>query len=226
MIQALDKINLAKKYYNNRILIDFLDNFKGDVKKLDLAILERLEDYTERFKRLMVEHLASIENDDEKIRDKVLEFLINSKDNELLIKATRYFYPIVDERAAEYILKNISSDNWILRANSAHAISKYPSKRVVEKLKKSLGDSNYFVRKNSAISFVKLQDREDLFYEAYYNEDLFAREILVYTMETMGIEGFGEYKALRDTEDNFIEDGSGDMESKLDNKSELGLGWG
>lgn len=218
MLETMDKMNICKKYYNSRLLIDFLDNFKGDKKKLDDEILKRIDSYKNRFKSLIVEHLINMENDDKKTRDKILDFLENSKDNEILIKSTRYFYRIGDERALKYILENISSGSWSLRASSATAISKYPREEVILKLKETLGDPNYFVRRNSAMSLAKIEEKEDLFLEAYYNEDPFARDILTYTIESSGIKGFEDFKKRRKVEDDL-------EKNKLGSKGKWGLEW-
>lgn len=200
MMEALDEINNREKYYNDKILIDFLDNFKGDMEKLDHELLLKIDKYNKSLQRVILDHLINMRNDSLEIKDKMLELLETEKDLEILIKSTRYFSHIVDGRAEKHILKNMSSGNWILRSNSANAIQKYPSKEAKERLKKTLGDSNYFVRKNSANSFIKIQSKEEIFLEAIYHKDPFARDILTYTINTNGIKGFEEFKDLIEAE--------------------------
>ncbi len=197
MLETISRVSNSDKYFNSRIAIDFLDNYTGDGDRLNSEIFKRIHNYSERFKSLFIEHLINVNNDNQDIRDQVLDILANSKNNEILIKATRYFYSIIDERAVEYILKNMSNERWSLRASSSTAIQKYPGKETTAALKQNLKDPNYYVRKNAAASFTKIHSKEELFHEAYYNEDIFAKDALSYAIDYMGVEGFKNYKRER-----------------------------
>lgn len=194
VLQALKKINKNEKYYNDKIVIDFLDNFKGDKKELDNKICEQLNNYNNILKNIIIEHLINVNNDDLKIRDQMLELLSTSQEPELLIKSTKYFSQVEDQRATAQLLVNMDSENWSLRATSAKTVSKYPGHQTVEKLKKTLSDPNYFVRRNSANSLIQMEEKEKIFEEALNNKDPFAKDILAYLISTSGIEGLEAFK--------------------------------
>lgn len=194
MLGALDTINKSDKHYNEKIIIDFLDNFSGDKRALDHEILEKIDGYKEILKNIVIEHLTNIKNDCLAVRNKMLGYLQIPSSTNVTIKSMNYFLIIKDTRAAKYILKNMESENWSLRAKSAQTIFMYPDAQVIEKLTQLLTDPNYFVRKNSANSLVKIQDKESIFSQALNNPDQFARDILVYTIETSGLSGFSAFK--------------------------------
>lgn len=90
----------------------------------------------------------------------------------------------------------MDSKDWEIRAISSKVISKYESILAKEKLKKNLGDSNYFVRYNSAFSFIYMVEEQNVINEALNNEDLFAREIIIYAMHVKGLINFDQYNEL------------------------------
>ncbi len=184
MIQAFNKVNQGKKYFNSRIVVDFLDNFRGDTRLLDDEILNKCDQFGPRASSIFIEHLTSTGNDDKRVRDSLLACMDSPVHKEKMIKLTRYFTHIVDERAREHILANMESEHWSLRANTATALGQYPGGDTVEILRKALGDKNYFVRKNAAWSFVKLVPREEVLREIQINEDRFAQDVLKYTIES------------------------------------------
>ena len=89
-----------------------------------------------------------------------------------------------DQEAKHIILKNLSHEDWRVRTTSAHAIGKYADIYVIEELKKCLSDLNYFVRRNAALSLVTMISKDELFFEACTNKDTFARDTLVYLIES------------------------------------------
>lgn len=84
-----------------------------------------------------------------------MNYLIESKDTETVLKCTRYFGLVMDERAKETIAANLNHTSWSIRAVSALSIEPYVNSSAIQDLKISLSDNNYFVRKNSAFTLMK-----------------------------------------------------------------------
>ncbi len=196
ILEALNQINEKKYYFNEKILIDFIDNFEGDIKKLDDKLLLEFENYNLMLKKIIIEHFTNMKNDHLDIRDKMIDFISNSKEKELIIMSTKYFAEIIDKRAGTYILRNMDSEDWTIRAISAKVISNYENEGIIDKLKERIRDENYFVRYNSAYSFLKMEKKENVLKEAINNEDLFAKDILLYCMNTEGIISLDRYRQL------------------------------
>lgn len=202
VLKALKTINSNEDYFNDKILIDFLDSFKGEMNLLDRELLESFNEFEPNIKKIIIEHFRNMKSDSLVIKDKMLEILSNSKENEeILISATKYFSKVIDKDAGVNILNNMDSNNWALRAISASVISNYNGENAIEKLKEKLSDKNYFVRYNSAISFVNLEKEDLVIEEAFENEDRFARETLLYAIDEKGILSFDEYKSILNREE-------------------------
>lgn len=210
LLRTLEKINNKKTYFNEKIIIDFMDSFEGNRKKLDNKLLLKFSHYNIFLKKVIIQHFINVGYDDLEIKNYMLELLSNSKEKEIIINTIKYFSNIKDKRAEKYILENMDSEDWTIRAISAKAISNYKSKDTIEKLRKSLGDKNYFVRFNSAHSFLLLEDSRNVLRESLNNKDKFARDILLYCMNTKGIISLEKYNLLlkqskSDVKDDFLE---------------------
>ena len=192
-LKAIKTITENKYYYNYRVLVDFIDNFNGDMEKLDRALLANIHNFNDRFKRLTIEHFANGLDDHEDIKLMVLDFLANSKDKEILILSMRYFGRIIDERAKAYLLDNIKSEDWELRAISAKIILNYNDEDTRNALLEALKDENYYVRFNSAFSYIEMEVEENIFKELDIIKDNFAKEILVYAMYLKNLINHEEY---------------------------------
>lgn len=197
-LKAIKTITENKYYYNYRVLVDFIDNFNGDMEELDRALLANIHNFNDRFKRLTIEHFANGLDDHEDIKLMVLDFLANSKDKEILILSMRYFGRIIDERAKAYLLDNIKSEDWELRAISAKIILNYNDEDTRNALLETLKDENYYVRFNSAFSYIEMEVEENIFKELDMVKDNFAKEILVYAMYLKNLINHEEYLLRRE----------------------------
>lgn len=195
-LEALDIVDKSEYYFNDKILLDFLDSFTGDRELLNHKLLNNMDKFSNRLKKIVIEYFSSNCIDDEEIKLKVLYHLINSKDKELLISSTRYFGRIFDDMALIYIIKNLNSPEWELRAVSAKVLSKYKREDVKQALFESIRDENYFVRFNCAFSYVDMENEEVLKDLVNKIEDNNEREMLLYAMQSRNIIGYEEYKAM------------------------------
>ncbi|MGB6178593.1 HEAT repeat domain-containing protein [Carnobacterium sp.] len=196
MMKAIDLIDSKEHYFNDKTIIDFLDNYKGDKDALDNALYLNMNTYNTNLKKNIISHFINITDGTQKIKDRMLDYIQESSEKEIVISSTRYFNKIIDQRAVKYILNNMESEDWEVRATSARVICNYPGEQVIEKLKQTLKDENYYVRYNSAESFLKLVDEKAVIEEAVKNEDRFTRDILLYAMNTRGIITIEDYENL------------------------------
>lgn len=192
-LKAIEVISSQKYYYNYKVLVDFIDNFNGDMDLLDKALLDNIHNFNDRFKRLTIEHFANGMKDDENTKLIILDFLANSQNKEILILAMRYFSKIMDERSKPYILKNLKSEDWELRAISAKVISNYNDGNSRNELLENLKDENYFVRFNSAFSYIEMEEETIIFNQLDNLTDKFAKDILVYAMYLKNMINYKDY---------------------------------
>lgn len=197
LIKALDKVNNYKGYYNNKILVDVLDNFAGDQLELDQKLVKKLNDYEDSLVNAIIDHLINTKNDCINVKNQMLSLLFSSNNNETIMKTTRYFSYIEDARAKSLIINNMTNTNWSIRAVSVDTIGKYADDEVIKLLKQRVKDVNYFVRRNSAMTLIKILSKDELFKFTFNSNDKFASEILEYSMESKKIKGYTEYKAKR-----------------------------
>lgn len=196
VMKSMDKLNARKYYFNEKMIVDFLDNYNGDCDQLSKRLLLEMDNYNLSLKKIVITHFANIKDPSQNVRDKMLSFLEKSNEKEIIIASSKYFNRIIDKRAKLYILKNMQNEDWAVRAVSARIIYKYGDSEVKEALKKALRDENYYVRANSASSFLEIEDKDKIIEEALRSEDKFARDILLYSMNTQEIISFEEYQAL------------------------------
>lgn len=195
-MKALDRINSRKYHFNEKMLIDFLDDYNGEQDELSNHLYSKIDIYNKDLKKIIVAHFTNMNDGSKKTRDKMLEIIKNSDEKELTIASLRYFQVVVDNRAKPYIIEMMNHKDWAIRATVARMIFEYGDNQVKEKLKKGLEDSNYYVRANSASSFLKLEKKENIIEEALNNEDRFARDILLYSMNMEKMISLEEYEIL------------------------------
>lgn len=197
LIRAIENIENLDHYFNNRVLVDLVDTFIGDKELLDEALLDNIDRFSVGFRKIAIEHFTNTLNDKDNTRVKILNTLSDSKEKELIIAATKYFGKIIDERARDYILTNLDSEDWEVRAISARVIAKYNNKDSRAKLLESLKDRNYFVRFNSAFSYIEMEEFERVLDEVNSNmDDPYAKEITIYAMYSRKMLDYQEYKNM------------------------------
>lgn len=198
ILKALDKVNDYTKFYNYRIITDVLDNFKGSTIELDQELIKRIYVYNVQINAMIIDHFINTDQGlNPAVKEKFLECLETAKDQEITIRATRYFLKNYDLRAKPLIINNLNNYNWRIRAISVLAVSDYYDSNVKNKLIKRVQDVNFYVRKNSALTLIKHLSKEDLFNLTYNNPDAFATDTLVYAMESKNIKGYQQYKDKR-----------------------------
>lgn len=194
IIKALKIVNNNKYYYNNKILIDFITEFKGDKIKLTNALISKLESFNDRLQKIIIEYFTNTK--DINAKDKVLEILNSDKSLEITLAAIKYFGKVITKEAYKKILEGLDDKNWEIRAVCGKVIEKYGNDEVVEKLIEKLTDSNWFVRYNCAFSLINLNNGNEK--EVILQiDDNYAKEIYIYALFTKDIITITEYKKLK-----------------------------
>lgn len=197
VLRALDVIDNGERYFNYRVLVDILDNFKGDKEELRIALLNAIDNYGDRIKRLIVEHFSNNLEDAEEIRLKVLEYFTKLDSKGIVLICTRYFGRVIDSRAKGLIVKNLEHPDWEVRSMSAKVLVNYNDEEVRDKLSESLNDENYFVRYNSAFSYIDMDEVKNLLSNLSTKiRDGLAHETLLYAMQRKNLISYEDYRNM------------------------------
>ena len=193
--EALSVIDATSRYYNEKVIIDAIDNFTGNSEKLDNVLIKNISGYKSRLKCILVEHFTNSKNGEKEVKEVVASFLDN-EDKELVIAATKYFNEVYDRSARNCILRNIDSSSWEIRAVSARVLGKYGDNEVFEKLMGKISDSNWYVRFNGAFSLLDISNYEEVLEYVFDDDDRYAREIVIYAAFVKGYIDFERYQQL------------------------------
>jgi hypothetical protein len=180
-IEALRYISNTGGYLNDKILIDIMDEFGGDIEDLDYELFKNLDNFSNQIQCIIINHFKNANNvlAAPKLGDK-LNFI--GTDKEVKASIIKYFN-FIDYPPAKPILINLlDSEQWEYRALAAKALSKYYSPDTIAKLLISITDSNWYVRLNSAMSLLDFQLGDKLIYYVSRKNDKYSRDILLYAM--------------------------------------------
>jgi hypothetical protein len=202
VISALRKIGEEKRYFNNKMIIDFFDTFRGDNAELDMLLVKNFDKFSLLLKRLIPTHFMNRRDDSEPVRTLLLKYLSDS-DKELVISVTKYFGWVTDTRATDLIMNNIAHTEWEIRALSARISQRgYTIPGIIDALKKGLSDRNWYVRQNCAFAYVAAVNGERKSIKPIIEgNDRYAREVILYVMFTKGILGYELYQHILKYED-------------------------
>jgi hypothetical protein len=196
MMEAIDFISKGERYFNEKMLIDFLDTFLGNSQELVEALLEKFDSYNLQVKHLILGYLMNQKADAPPVHQLMLRCM-GEEDKELVIAATKYFGWLIDEEAGKVILRNLDHVEWEIRALSARVSQRgYESPAMIDALERRISDRNWFVRQNSAYAFMAMVHDEDRIQRIIDGEDKYAREITLYVMFVKNMIDYEEYLRL------------------------------
>ncbi len=182
IMAALDTVNGSSYYFNNRMLVDFLDTFTGNQEALSAGLVEKFHAYNPNMQRLVLDHFTNARNRSEAVRQLMLRCL-NGADKELAIGATKYFGWVTEPRATDAILRNLTHNDWELRAQSARVSQwGYDSPWMRTALERRLCDENWHVRLNSAFAYTAMMNGQVPMQHILEAPDSYARDVSVYAM--------------------------------------------
>lgn len=178
-IEALSYVSEVGGYLNNKIFIDIMDQFGGNIKEFNDRLAEYLGDFSEDIQCMIIDHFKNCNY--VAVAEK-LAYMLNSNDTniEVIARIVKYFSSIKYPPVKEILIKLLDSEQWEYRALVAKALSNYYGLDTLEKLLISIMDQNWYVRFNSAMTLLDFELGDNLLYFVKY--DKYATEILYYAM--------------------------------------------
>lgn len=193
-LEAYNIISFSDKYFNNKMILDLIDSFKGDKQSLNHALDNEFDSFSVEIQKVIIEHFTNVKYSGAMKR--LLDVLKNSSQVELKIAATKYFSSVASSESYPLILGNADSGEWELRAVTVKVLEKYNKPETIDKLIERISDQNWFVRYNAALSLISLDTDNETIKKIFECNDRYAREITLYAMFTKSLIDFEEYKKL------------------------------
>lgn len=193
-LEAYKIISFSDKYFNNKMILDLIDSFKGDKQSLNHALDNEFDSFSVEIQKVIIEHFTNVKYSGAVKR--LLDVLENTSNIELKIAATKYFSSVISSKSYPLILGNADSDEWELRAVTVKVLEKYNKPETIDKLIESISDQNWFVRYNAALSLISLDTDNVTIKKIFKFDDRYAKEITLYAMFTKSLIDFEEYKKL------------------------------
>lgn len=178
-ISAIKLISENKHYINNKVFIDILNEFDGNVYELNRWLIKDINDYSIDIKRNIIEYFRN--NKVETVKDELIKLLKDENtEKEVKISLIKYFSVIIHKYAKDEIINILRGNNWEYRAVCAKALMNYKSKESIDALLESITDTNWYVRYNSAVSLLEFGDEVlDL---VLLKGDRYSKDIIFYAM--------------------------------------------
>lgn len=189
-MEAYHRISEGKLYFNNKFIVDLMDGFQGDAQELNRRLVTNIAEFSAKIQKNIIDHFSNQRISG--FSNEILSLVQSSEDKELIIAGIRYFGEIHTPEAYNFIVDNLKSENYEVRAVCAKALALYPGDKTVQLLKVNITDSNWSVRLNCANTLIHLE-KEDVFNkngsvaEIIRGNDKFAREIMTYTLYSKGL---------------------------------------
>lgn len=180
---AIRIISLRGLYFNEKIIIDAIDSFEGDIEELNNILIDEIKNFTEDITNVVINHFENTRYVG--CRDFLLNML-KSKDTppNTIMRVMRYFHFVHYYKAESELIKLLESSNWQVRAVAAKAISRYDLENYCDKLSKLVSDSNYNVRYNAAMTLINSNSNQVIIDRIINGEDKYARDIVIYALFT------------------------------------------
>lgn len=198
IIKVYEIITKDGSYFNDKIIIDFIDSFKGVHNELNKRLAQNVLEFSEQIQISIIEHFVNEVYSEGK--DEVLKLMGKASSKEVKIAGLKFFKKIPHEPALEFILKGVRDDSYEVRAIAASALASYKGKESLKALKIAISDFNWFVRYNSAFSIIALIEENYLNSEVIKKiiegKDKYAREIMIYALFAKNIIDINVYNEL------------------------------
>lgn len=180
-VEALSYMSQVGGYLNNKVLIDIMDEFGGDLKKLDDELFKHLEEFSYEIQCIIIDHFKNSNN--VFVVQRLADILsYTDTDKEVKASIIKYFNIINYPPVKQVLISLLDSEQWECRALAAKTLSKYYSQDTVDKLLISITDINWYVRLNSAMSLLDFELGDKLINDVLEKNDKYSKEILFYAM--------------------------------------------
>jgi len=179
--KALLYISKTDGYLNEKLFIDIMNQFAGDMTELNNQLLKSFDEFSNQIKCIIIEHFQNVNYifAVNKFTDKLNSF---ETDKEIVTSIIKYFNIINYPPVKPVLMSLLDAEEWEFRALAAKTLSKYYSKDIVEKLLISITDNNWFVRLNSAMTLLDYELGENLLYDVLAKKDKYSTDIMFYSM--------------------------------------------
>lgn len=196
-IAAYQKISNGELYFNNKVIVDFIDSFQGDMPKLNSTLASSIDEFSPQIQKVIIDHFAN-----RKISDfscEILRIIKQSKDKEIVISGIKYFGMIRYQEAYNFIVEQFEGDKYEIRAICARAIALYNCEKTIKLLEENITDSNWFVRYNCAFTLIHLEEGNvfspnSRIGKIIRGNDRFAKEMIIYTLYSTHLINKDNYK--------------------------------
>lgn len=190
IIEAYRKISKGKLYFNNKVIVDFMDSFCGDMQELNKALASNMAEFCPKIQRGILDHFTNHRISE--YADEILRFIAASSDKEIIIAGIRYFGVVHKQEAYPFIIEKFKSKNYEIRAVCARAIGLYPCEETITLLNEYIKDANWFVRYNCAFTLFHLEEenifnKDSSIRKVISEKDTFARDIMIYALYSKGL---------------------------------------
>lgn len=198
IIKVYEIITKDKTFFNNKVMVDFVDNFRGVHSELNFLLMKKLETFNEMLQVSIIEHFI---NGNFKVADEgILKLGEKTSSKEVKIAALKYFKVYPNSKALEFVLRNLKEESYEVRAIAAAAAASYPKRESLQGLRRSISDPSWFVRFNSAFSILNIENKaygeSEVVSEILNGSDKYAKEIMVYALFAKNIIDIERYNTM------------------------------
>ena len=179
--KALLYISRTSGYLNEKLFIDIMNQFGGDMLELNNQLLKSFDEFSNQIQCIIIEHFQKVGFT---FATKKFAYKLNSidTDKEVVTSIVKYFNIINYPPVKPILISLLDDEQWEFRALAAKALSKYYSQETVDKLLISITDINWFVRLNSAMALLDYDLGESLLYDVLAKKDKYSTDIMFYAM--------------------------------------------
>lgn len=198
IVRVYEIITKDKTFFNNKVMIDFVDSFRGVHSELNFLLMKKLETFNEMLQVSIIEHFI---NGNFKVADEeILRLAGESSSKEVKIVALKYFKVYSNSKALKFILHSLKEESYEVRAIAAAAAASYPKGESLQGLRWSISDPSWFVRFNSAFSILNIENKaygeSEVVSEILNGSDKYAKEIMVYALFAKNIIDIERYNTM------------------------------
>ncbi|KMT22218.1 HEAT repeat domain-containing protein [Clostridium cylindrosporum] len=200
-VDALRIISLRGLYFNEKIVIDSIDSFEGDIEELNLRLMEEMKNFTPQMINIVISHFSNTGY--RKCSPLLIEKLKDKNTlKEVIMRIIKYFEVVKDIDSEPLIISMLDNPNWEVRVVASKAMLKYDVTKAEDKLRRLVSDNNYYVRYNTAMTLISKGRDYKLVQDIISGDDKFAKDIMFYAMFTKNFIDYDEYIAYKSHEEN------------------------
>ncbi len=179
--KALLYISKTEGYLNEKLFIDIMNQFGGDMLELNKQLLKSFDEFSSQIQCIIIEHFQNVKYICAAQKFASKSNLIET-DKEVVTSIVKYFNVINYPPVKPVLMSLLGDEQWEFRALAAKTLSKYYSQETVDKLLITITDINWFVRLNSAMSLLDFELGDNLLYDVLAKKDKYSTDIMFYAM--------------------------------------------